>query len=50
MKKPKCQNKYCKTPYDDVTYEPDPFDEELNDDDTPVYQCKNCREDSLMDI
>ena len=27
-----------------VTKAPDPYDEEINDDDTEVWECENCRE------
>jgi hypothetical protein len=35
---------------DDVTYGPDPFAEEIAGDDTPVWECEECRYQSAMDI
>jgi hypothetical protein len=29
---------------------PDPYQAEINDDDTPVVECNDCRENSLDDI
>ena len=33
-----------------VTFGPDPYQSEINDDDTPVWMCDTCREESAMDI
>lgn len=33
-----------------VTFEPDPFSEEIFGDSTPVWQCEDCAEESAMDI
>ena len=33
-----------------VTKGPDPYAYEINDDDTEVWECDRCREDSAMDI
>lgn len=33
-----------------VTYGPDPFRDEINDDRTPFWMCKNCRYESGMNI
>lgn len=35
---------------DDVTFEADPFAEEMNGNDTPVWECADCRRESAMDI
>jgi len=34
----------------EVTFEPDPFAEEINGDDTPVWMCEHHRHESAMDI
>ena len=33
-----------------VTKAPDPFQSEINDDDTEVWECRQCRDDSEMEI
>ena len=33
-----------------VTFGPDPFNDEINDDQTPFWMCENCRYESGMDI
>jgi len=33
-----------------VTKEPDPYQEEIYDDETEVWECEECRYDSLMSI
>ena len=33
-----------------VTFGPDPYALEINDDDTPVWECANCRDESAGDI
>ncbi len=35
---------------EDLTYAPDPFAKEINGDDTPVWECEECRYQSAMDI
>lgn len=35
---------------DNVTFAPDPYDEDINGDDTPVHLCENCREERAADI
>jgi len=30
---------------DDLSFGPDPYDEEVNDDSTPVWECGNCRDE-----
>jgi hypothetical protein len=35
---------------DDVTYGSDPYAEEVNGDDTPVWECEECRYQSRLDI
>jgi hypothetical protein len=35
---------------DDVTYEPDPFYDEIFGNDTPVWECADCRYESTMEI
>ena len=40
----------CCLTADDVTFEPDPFASEIHDDDTPVWMCASCREQSAWDI
>jgi hypothetical protein len=37
----------CKGP---VTYGPDPYRSEINNDNTPVWECEECRYQSRMDI
>jgi len=34
---------------EDIKYAPDPFAEEINGDDTPVWECDECRYQSYMD-
>jgi hypothetical protein len=33
-----------------ATYGPDPYAADINDDDTPVWECEDCRHESAMDI
>lgn len=33
-----------------VTFEPDPYQEDINDDHTPVWECARCRTESAADI
>ena len=33
-----------------VTKGPDPYQSEINGDETEVWECENCRDDSAMDI
>ena len=33
-----------------VTKDPDPYNSEINNDDTEVWECEECRDDSAMDI
>ena len=33
-----------------VTFAPDSYNDEIYDDNTPVWECENCRMESLMDI
>lgn len=33
-----------------VTKEPDPYQEDVNNDDTEVWECGNCRLESAMEI
>jgi hypothetical protein len=47
--KHKCQNEFCDSK-SEVTFAPDPFDEEINGNDTPVWECQDCREQSADDI
>lgn len=47
---PRCRQDYCTTPYQNVTFAEDPFAAEIWDDYTKVWQCENCRENSLWDI
>lgn len=35
---------------DDIEYGPDPYDEDVGGDDTPVWECDDCRTQSAMDI
>lgn len=34
----------------DLTYGPDPYTSEINDDETPVWLCDKCYEESCDDI
>lgn len=45
--KPKCCE--CGTT-EDVTFEADPYAEEIGGDDTPVWECGECRHESAMSI
>ncbi len=44
--------KYCERcgTYDDISYGPDPFSQEIHNDDTPCWLCKECSYQSAMDI
>lgn len=33
-----------------ITFAPDPFSSEINDDDTPVWECDDCREERKDEI
>ena len=37
-------------PESPVTYAPNPYDEEIHGDDTPVWMCDICRDESALDI
>lgn len=43
----KCES--CGTT-ENVTFAPDPYDEDINGDDTPVHLCEHCREERAADI
>lgn len=50
-----CEEFHCcicgkKVEGEDAAPSPDPFDEEINGDDTPVVECSDCRYQSAMDI
>ena len=45
-----CQCGCSNTEKNPVTKEPDPYQQEINDDETEVWECASCREDSAMDI
>jgi len=45
---PKCER--CGKQGDDVTYEPDPYAQEIRNNDTPVWMCADCRRESSRDI
>lgn len=34
----------------DLWYGPDPYQSDINDDDTPVWQCDDCAYESAQDI
>ena len=36
--------------FDKVSFSPDPYAHEINDDDSPVHQCESCAHESAMDI
>ncbi len=36
--------------YENLIFGADPFAEEINGDPTPIWECKNCRRESAMDI
>lgn len=40
----------CNLPKDDVKFAPDPYDSEIDDDDTPYWLCQDCREESAANI
>lgn len=46
----RCSDEYCETPYEDLTYAPDPFRSEIAGDDTEIWLCSNCRYKSVMEI
>ena len=47
----KCEDCGCSnTKENPVTKGPDPFNDEINDDDTEVWECENCRSESALDI
>lgn len=47
----KCQSCGCSnTKENPVTKGPDPYASEIDDDETEVWECDNCRSDSAMDI
>jgi len=35
---------------EDIEFSPDPYAEEINGDNTPVWECEDCRHESCMDI
>ena len=37
-------------PVGELSYGPDPYENDINDDDTPVWLCLPCAEDSAADI
>ena len=43
------QCEYCGTS-DNLTWAPNPYAHEINDDDTPVWLCQGCREELAADI
>lgn len=48
-------NKCCSCDCEDspdcpVTFGPDPYAQDVSCDDTPVWECENCRFESAMDI
>jgi hypothetical protein len=42
--------KPCKCGSWDTIYAPDPYNHDIHDDDTPVWMCERCREESALDI
>ena len=34
----------------DLSYDPDPYQEEMNGNDTPVWMCSECRYESAMEL
>ena len=34
----------------EISFAPDPYNQEINDDDTNVWECSDCREESRGDI
>jgi len=44
---PKCCSCGCT---DNLEWGPDPYAYDINNDDTPVWECDHCREQSAMDI
>lgn len=34
----------------EATFGPDPYAQDIYDDDTPVWMCADCRDDSAMEI
>lgn len=34
----------------DVTFGPDPYDFDIHNDSTPVWECGHCRHESAMDV
>jgi len=64
MKRPKCSVCGAKARYDlrtcescgklfclrHITFDADPFADEIGGDDTPVWECDPCRHESAMDI
>jgi len=47
MKKPKCE---CCGTTKNVTFAPDPYQEDVNNDHTPVNLCGDCRDRASDDI
>ena len=35
---------------ENLEYGPDPYAQDVNEDDTPVWECGNCRYESVQDI
>lgn len=50
VKKIACQSCGNKFPEDKLRYGPDPYNEEINDDDTDVYLCDDCYQLSIDSI
>ena len=47
----KCYSCGCSnTKENPVTKAPDPYQSEINDDETEVWECENCRDESAQDI
>ncbi len=46
-KEPRCEGCGCAA---DLSFAPDPYEWERNDDDTPVWLCGQCRSERALDI
>ena len=42
-----CGNKFSEN---EIEFSPDPYAEEINGNDTKVWECKDCRDSSAFDI
>ncbi len=42
-----CRKKF---PESEIEFAPDPYAEDIGGDKTPVWECRNCRHESAMDI